>query len=142
MPTKPTYPHSSRNLVPESCRNTLEPCCVDKPGCYAQHINHAFQLVINDLLETGTTRSPNAYLVLQDPQYNLWKIHWQRGNDAGPGHCIAVFQYINSHIPFQGHEDYLTHSCYSIPAPCQSDTILSDSSPSQSSESLTRRLQN
>nr|AWV67140.1 NS7b protein [Sparrow deltacoronavirus] len=140
MPVKPTYPHSSISLVPESCRNSLEPCSLPKPGCYKQHINYGFELIIDDLLRTGTTRAPNAFLVLETEDYNLWKLHWQRGRHCGPGHCIAVFQYKNSPQPYEGHEDYTTNSCFSIPGGCLAlDTLSSSLSPSPSSESLTRR---
>nr|WBG67126.1 NS7b protein [Deltacoronavirus sp.]WBG67165.1 NS7b protein [Deltacoronavirus sp.] len=141
MPVKPTYPHSSISLVPEGCRNKLEPCCLPKPGCYSSHISHGISLVIDELLEKGTTRSPNAWLVLEHPDYNLWKFHWQRGRHCGPGHCVAIFQYKNSNQPYEGHEDYTTHSCYSIPGGCLAlDTTSLSSSASPSSESLTRRL--
>ncbi|QSE37630.1 NS7b [Deltacoronavirus HNU2] len=138
MPSKPTYPHSSTSLVPEECKHSLEPCALETQGCYKPVINFGFQLIIDDLLLTGTTKAPNAWLVHQEETYNVWKLHWQRGNTAGPGHCIAVFQYKNLYQPFQGQQDWTSHSCFAIPAPCSAlDIISSSSSPSTFLESLT-----
>lgn len=143
MPVKPTYPHSSISLVPESCQNSLEPCSTPKPGCYTQYINHSFKLVIDDLLRTGTTKARFAALVQETEEYNIWKIHWQRGLvcHRGPGHCITVFQYKNSPQPYEGHEDYTSNSVFSIPGGCLALGTSTLSTPlSQSSDTTTRQL--
>ncbi|BBC54839.1 NS7c protein [Pigeon coronavirus UAE-HKU29] len=117
--TKPTYPLANPfkgSLVP--CYTSIEPCVIDTPHPYTHHIQHSFQLILEDLVEKGTTQSPHAWLFREEPGLKIWKIHWQRGphNECGPGHCITVFQR-ETPAGFQWGGDLTSYSVFTIPLP-------------------------
>uniref|UniRef100_A0AB39AG89 NS7c protein n=1 Tax=Bird deltacoronavirus CalidrisCN24 TaxID=3237949 RepID=A0AB39AG89_9NIDO len=125
--TKLTYPlaHNNELLVPAYCRHSVEPCAIETQGCYGPYIQQSFELILQEIVDTGTTKSPHACLVQSDPDCKVWKIHWQRGGrcSAGPGHCITVFQN-RPHGTVNWRVDFRTHTVYSVPFPRQnSDNV-------------------
>ncbi|ACJ12040.1 nonstructural protein [Bulbul coronavirus HKU11] len=117
--TKLTYPlgSSHESYVPESCALSIEPCDITTQEPYTPYIKESFRLILEEIAELGTTSSPHAVLFSSEPECKIWKIHWQRGTDCGPGHCITVFQKpgtINWDLT-----DFTTNSVYTIPLPPQ-----------------------
>uniref|UniRef100_A0AB39AFT4 Nonstructural protein n=1 Tax=Bird deltacoronavirus PluvialisCN24 TaxID=3237955 RepID=A0AB39AFT4_9NIDO len=114
--TKLTYPLAPTHevLIPHTCSASIEPCSIPDKGCYGFYIQEAFTLILEEIVSTGNTKSPHAVLVQNDLDCKIWKLHWQRGKDCGPGHCITVFQNrppgsVNWRV------DFLTHNVYAIP---------------------------
>uniref|UniRef100_A0AB39AG30 NS7c protein n=1 Tax=Bird deltacoronavirus CalidrisCN24 TaxID=3237949 RepID=A0AB39AG30_9NIDO len=115
--TKLTYPLALQNvlLVPHSCSNSVEPCSIETQGCYSTYIQECFELILEEIVNTGSTNSPYAVLIQHDQDCRIWKIHWQRGgNNSGPGHCITVFQ---NRVPgtINWRVDFTTHNVYAVP---------------------------
>lgn len=117
--TKLTYPlgGSHETYVPSSCCNSIEPCYISTMHPYQPYISESFKLILEEIVECGNTQSPHAFLYHQEPGLKIWKIHWQRGTDCGPGHCITVFQNKEKGSVNWEEQDFTSHSVFTIPLP-------------------------
>lgn len=117
--TKLTYPlgGSHETFVPQSCASSVEPCDIQSQSPYQPYIAESFKLILEEIAELGQSSSPHAVLFSSEPGCKIWKIHWQRGGDCGPGHCITVFQTSAARATNWESFDFSTHSVYTIPLP-------------------------
>ncbi|AFD29251.1 NS7c protein [Common moorhen coronavirus HKU21] len=114
-----TYPLTMHNvtMVPSYCSNTVTPCHIPNgQGPYGPYIQEAFSLILDEIADTGESHSPHAALVLEESGSKVWKIHWQRGGDDGPGHCITVFQNRPAGS-LDWHVDFTSHNVFTITLP-------------------------
>ncbi|AFD29223.1 NS7b protein [Magpie-robin coronavirus HKU18] len=117
--TKLIYPlcGSHETFVPDSCSSRIEPCDISSMSPYQPYIAESFKLILAEIAETGQSSSPHAILRYSEPGLKIWKVHWQRGGDCGPGHCITVFQKQGIRSGDWESYDFSTHSVYTIPSP-------------------------
>lgn len=117
--TKLTYPlgGSHETYVPHSCSKSVEPCTIESQSPYQPYIAESFKLILEEIAESGTSTSPHAVCIHSEQDRKIWKIHWQRGGDCGPGHCITVFQTCEARNCNWASFDFSTHSVYTIPLP-------------------------
>ncbi|ACJ12067.1 nonstructural protein [Munia coronavirus HKU13-3514] len=117
--SKLTYPlgGSHETFVPHNCANHMEPCDIPTMTPYQPYIAESFKLILEEIAETGQSCSPHAVLHYHEQGLKVWKVHWQRGGDCGPGHCITVFQKQGINSIDWDSVDFTTHGVYTIPLP-------------------------